>query len=267
MTATPVALVALGVTFTVHGLAAADADRFRHLWASCLTETPPADPVAVTVTRTASGWRAEAAGLVTDLAGDDAALAAACSAVNLTATSRTPLIASHAAVLTRAATPSSSPGLRRGQDHAHPRAAPSRLGLRQRRGLRRRPGERRRAALRPSARRRRLDRGPLRARRPRRTVRRRDLPLRDRRRRHLRPVADPRRRRSCCSPVRGSPRRSGPCTGWTGLEELLRRCFTVHADPVSTLRVLAAVTRGAEVVRLAGDDPEAAAEALDAHLC
>ena len=242
MTATPVALVALGVTFTVHGLAAADADRFRHLWASCLTETPPADPVAVTVTRTASGWRAEAAGRVTDLAGDG----------------RRPDQGSGHRGHPR--------GLRRGQDHAHPRAAPSRLGLRQRRGL---AVDRVSGAVQHYAR-------PLAAEGW--TVDRfglADLGVRSAGETYL--SATDAGATYDLSPTPPSvivlfdrsaqPTSLRPVHRMDGLEELLRRCFTAHADPVSTLRVLAAVTRGAEVVRLAGDDPEAAAEELDAHVC
>jgi hypothetical protein len=69
-------------------------------WAACLTSATDA-AVVIDVTPTDAGYRAEVDGHVWEIDGPDGALAAASTAINAVATTRTPLLAVHAAVVSR----------------------------------------------------------------------------------------------------------------------------------------------------------------------
>jgi hypothetical protein len=264
MTDPPVGLIALGVPFTVAGLSAPDAHDFRALWRPCLTEPPSPDALRVAVVRTGGGWRSEVKDQVWDLSGEDAGVAAASAAVNTAATSRTSLLATHAAVVSKYGLTAVVPGasgsgkstlalalLQRGWSYTsdeafaldrstggiHHYARPvavagwtlRRLGLAG--SGRSSAGETYLAAS---------DLG---------------APY------ELEPAGPG------LVVLRTLDRGATSLAAvhrMDGLEVLLRRCFTIHVDPGEALRVLADVTRRCDVIRVSGGDPEEAAMRIDA---
>jgi hypothetical protein len=263
MTSTSVGLVALRVPFTVVGLAAGDADDFRALWRPCLVEEVSHDALQVVVLRTPGGWRAEVADLHWDLAGGDAAVAAASAAVNTAATSRTPLLATHAAVVAKNGVTAVIPGasgsrkstlalalLGRGWSYTSDEAF----------ALDRASGEPCHYARPTAASDWTLDRLGL-AGRGRPSAGETYLVPTDLGASYqLAPVVPDlvvlRSREEDATSLTEVHRMDG-------LEALLRRSFTTHVDPAGGLRLMAEVTRRCEVVRLSGSDPAAAAERLD----
>ena len=100
-------VAALGVAVEVHGLEQSAAEQLGRLWADC-----PAGGAgeSVAVARTEEGWQATTRGRSWEVAGADGAVSATCAAINHLVTSRTPLLAFHAAVVTRAGVTAAIPG-------------------------------------------------------------------------------------------------------------------------------------------------------------
>jgi hypothetical protein len=262
MTQPRVDLVALGVSCSVTGLSSPDAEALRSLWRPCLAGETPVDGLSIEVTRTADGWRAEGGGRW-DLSGPDAAVAVASAAVNTAVTSRTPLLATHAAVVTRQGVTAVIPGssgsgkstlalalLRRGWSYASDEAF----------ALDRATGE-----VRPYPRP--MAVGDW-------TVRRLRLEGRGRPsggETFLVPAdvdagydLEPAVPRLIVLPVREPDVESVTAVHrMDGLEAVLRRSFTTHVDPPGALRLMAQVTRRCDVVRVSGPDPDATAAQLD----
>lgn len=94
-------ITALGVDVEVHGTAGSAARQLAALWSDCAPQTDAHAPGTVEVTPTEGGWRATAGGQTWSVTGGDAAVSAASAGVNHLVTSRTPLLAFHAAVVTR----------------------------------------------------------------------------------------------------------------------------------------------------------------------
>jgi hypothetical protein len=91
---------ALDVPFVVHGMPAEDGRRFARLWQHCQAPADVVDPVPVEVRRSNAGWLATVGGADVFAAdGNDGAVLAASTAINVSATTRTPLLALHAAVV------------------------------------------------------------------------------------------------------------------------------------------------------------------------
>jgi hypothetical protein len=255
-------LAALQVPVVISGLPDAEATVFEHLWRPCLHPAEGGDRVQIDVSRTDDGWRASTDQQVWDLAGDDAALAVASAAVNAVATTRTPLLAMHAAVLTRGGASVVVPGvsgagkttlslalLQQGWSYTSDEALA-------------------------------LDRGTATPRHYARPVAvtdwtRERLGLDGRGTRSAgetylvaadigadcdlepgAPVLIVLRERADGSPSVSSVHRM------EGLEALLRRGFTSHTDPAAALRLMADVVRGCDVARVRADDPVVAAQLI-----
>ncbi len=104
-------IAALGLEYEVRGLASGDAKLLEQLWSHCLAVHPqPTGALRVAVRQSSLGWVATLGDERWDLPGSDAAVAAVCTAVNVSATARTSLLALHAAVLTRAGSTLVVPG-------------------------------------------------------------------------------------------------------------------------------------------------------------
>jgi len=263
MTAASVDLVALGVPLTVTGLPAPEADDFRALWRPCLTGAAR-EGSRIRLVQTQDGWRSEFEDRRWDLAGQDAVVAAAGAAVNAAATTRTGLLAAHAAVVTKNGLTAVVPGAS-GSGKSTLTLALLRIGWSytsdEAFAVDRASGELCHYA-RP------VTVGDWTCRtlgltgRGRRSAGETYLTASD-----LGAALD----LEPATPSLVILRTLGDDAVFLtqahrmdGLEALLRRGFTTHVDPGEALHLMADVTRGCDVVRVSGGEPQVAAESIDA---
>jgi hypothetical protein len=98
---TPHQITALGVDVAVRGVDGSARNQLSALWSDCAPQTDADSSETVELTPTDDGWRAVTRGQTRSVIGEDSAVSAASAAVNHLVVSRTPLLAFHAAVVSR----------------------------------------------------------------------------------------------------------------------------------------------------------------------
>lgn len=99
MTSSAVRVRALNIDIEIRGLAGRAREQFVELWSECQAEETSSEAVTVDLSPHDGGWAARADGQSWHIPGETSAVAAASGAVNVIATSRTRLLAVHAAVV------------------------------------------------------------------------------------------------------------------------------------------------------------------------